>query len=111
MRRLRSLELPPDRRDLPPDRALVRRRLARALLEPVEHLAHEFALRLRKTIQEDSPRHRREERVPVVLRRHAGPWWPATWLAAGCRPVGWRMLSLEPLNLGAGDQNVRRVDQ
>src|SRR5579885_3067834 len=71
----RPVELAPDHRDLPPYGAFVRRAVIISLLEPIQHFAHELGLCRWKSLNEDSPRERHEERIPIVAGRCAWSRW------------------------------------
>jgi hypothetical protein len=109
---LGPIQLPRNHRRLASDRALVGRMVILARLEPIEHFTHELPLRLRKPIDEDSASDRYEERVPVISGWRARPrCTPATWLTRllpGCCAADGAMLSLEPLDFQARDQDVGR---
>lgn len=109
---LGTIEFAPHHRDLAPDCAFVGSSLVRTRLKPLQHFAHQIALRFWKALNEDSPRHGCEERVPIVLRRYTRTCRPATCLlATGGRALVWTILMFEPLNLRSDYQNIRRGDR
>jgi hypothetical protein len=58
-------------RNLPPDRALVRRLFIATLLEPIKHLADQFGLGFRNPMLMNAPRNRCIECIPHVAAQTA----------------------------------------
>src|SRR5581483_4203224 len=108
---LSTIQLPPNLRDLPPDRALVGRMLVYPLLEPVPHFPDKFGLGLWNSMFVDSTRERRVESIPVMPRRHAWAAAPAPCRFGRAVAIEEAELPFEALDLGALHQHVRSRDR